>query len=89
MLASGGAATTAMEYYRGGGASGEVSYRSAGVRLAIHGGTDHRPWTPTSSPAAVFPASVLALNKPSASVLGMIKGTARNGFFELIQNKKR
>jgi hypothetical protein len=87
MLASGGAATTAMEYYRGGGASGEEPYRSAGICPAIHGGTDHRPWTPTSSPAAVFPVSVLASNKPSASVLGVIKGTVRYGFFELIQNK--
>jgi hypothetical protein len=88
MLASGGAATTAMDYYRGGGASGEVSYRSASVHPAIHGGMDHRPWTPSSSPAAVFPASVLASNKPSASVLSMIKGTAKIGYFELIQNKK-
>jgi hypothetical protein len=84
MLASGGAATTAMGYYRGGGASGEVPYRSAGVRPAIHGGKDHRPWTPTSSPTTVFPASVLASNKPSASVLGVIKGAARIGYFELI-----
>jgi hypothetical protein len=41
------------------------------------------------SPAAIFTASVLASNKPFASVLGVIKGTARIGYFELIQNKKR
>jgi hypothetical protein len=87
MLASGGTATTPMDYYRGGGASGEVPYRSVGIRPAIHGGKDHRPWTPTLSPAVIFPASILASNKP-ASVLGVIKGTAKIGYFVLIQNKK-